>query len=174
MNANTPSLARLLSLQNEEFVEAAYEAVLGRDPDTEGHAYYLARLRSGYSKLSVLFQLRGSGESRHRPDVPGLSRTLARYRLGRLPLIGWLFRRLLRVEGETVPERLQRMIISELAGLRADISNRSVVTATSASQTQRAGQSGPRAPAASERRRNLVAEQLSPRAREIFDRLVSD
>lgn len=165
------SLAGLLSLQNEDFVEAAYEAVLGRDSDPVGRAYYIARLRTGYSKLSVLHQLRGSGEPQHGPATPGLSRALFRYRLGRLPLIGWIFRKLFRVEGESVKERLQRSIISEIAGLRTEIASRSF--ASSSAQPQRSAQPAPRNPAATERRRNLVAEQLSPRAKEIFDRLVS-
>jgi hypothetical protein len=172
MKVNTTSLTELLSLQNEDFVDAAYAAVLGRDPDKEGRAYYLARLRTGYSKLSVLFQLHGSGELSGAPRVLGLSRALIRYRMARLPLVGWLFRRMFRLEGETVQERLQRIIISELAALRTDISNLSLAAATPA-HAQKSEQLAQRTAASAERRRNLVAEQLSPRAREIFDRLVS-
>jgi hypothetical protein len=169
MNTLPMSLPGLLSLQNEDFVEAAYEAVLGREADPAGRAYYVARLRTGYSKFSVLHQLRGSGESSQTTAIPGLSRALLRYRLGRLPLIGWLFRKLFKVEGETVKERLQRTIISELAAVRTEIASRSIASAPATSQNQRAVQPS----ASSNLRRNVVAEKLSPRAREIFDRLVS-
>jgi Domain of unknown function (DUF4214) len=172
MNVKTTSLVGLLSLHDDEFVDAAYLAVLGRDPDAEGRAYYLARVRTGYSKLSVLNQLRASGEPHNGANVRGLSSGLRRYRLGRLPLLGWLFRKLLRVEGETVAERLQRTLISELAALRHDLATRPDAPGVPASPAARAG-TAPQRSAMTEQRRNLVAEQLSPRAREIFDRLVS-
>lgn len=161
-----------MAMDGEEFVQAAYELVLGREADEEGLPYYVARLNIGYSKLSVIHQLTASGEPWNRQNVPGLRRALRRYRMGRWPLIGWMLRKLWRVEGETVPERLQRTIISELAALRAQL--RSGAIAAVAPGEQPSGRTTNReSDSPANRRRNLVAEQLSPRAREIFDRLVS-
>lgn len=166
MNGQSLSFVELMGLHNGEFVDQAYDAILGRDPDDAGRAYYVARLRAGYSKLSVLSQLRGSEEALVLPAVPGIDGAVRRYRLGRLPLIGWFFRKLYRVESESVNERLQRAILSELASLQSE----SFAPAVAAPRPQSASPTSfSNAPA----RRNLAAEQLSPRAREIFDKLVS-
>jgi len=172
MNAHTTSLAGLLSLQNEEFVDSAYDAILGRDPDDEGRAYYVARLRTGYSKLSVLGQLRSSDEPLLGPGVPGLARAISRYRLGRLPLIGWMVRKLFRVKGESVNERLQRAILSEIAALRSAMAGRPSMPIVAPARPQALSQPNVYNNAPSGRR-NIAAEQLSPRAREIFEKLVS-
>ena len=170
------SLDSFLSLPPEEFVEAAYELVLDRNPDEGGRDYYIARLRSGYSKLSVVSQLSRSDEARRGGGVAGLGTTMRRYRMGRWPILGWIFRRLWRVEGETVHERLQRSILFELsalgAQLRAGVPANGSHQSHSSSTSSRAHASG-RATSTSGGQRNRVAEQLSPRAREIFERLTS-
>ena len=170
------SLDNFLSLPPEEFVAAAYELLLDRQADEGGKDYYIARLRNGYSKLSVASQLSRSDEARRGAGIPGLGTALSRYRMGRLPIVGWIFRKLWRVEGETVHERLQRSILVELSALRAQL--RAGVPAAGSNQSQssssasRAHASG-RTTSTSGGQRNRVAEQLSPRAREIFERLTS-
>ena len=170
MNSDPMSLAELLALQNEDFVEAAYRTVLGREADPAGRSYYASRIRAGHSKLSVLYQLRNSRESRGAAAVPGLRRALSRYRLGRLPVVGWLFRKLFNIEGEGTAERHLRAIVSEIAALRADIAAQPVVAAQTAAPTSYRSAQPKAVP---ESRRKAVAENLSPRAREIFERLVS-
>ncbi|MEQ1556819.1 MAG: glycoside hydrolase family 99-like domain-containing protein, partial [Gallionella sp.] len=56
------TLDELLALQDEAFVNAAYRALLKRNPDAEGFNYYLNRLRKGVRKLRILDQLRNSPE----------------------------------------------------------------------------------------------------------------
>ena len=210
------SYPELMALDLGDFVYAAYQLVLGRAPDEAGMNYYSARLRSGYSKLSVLHQLGTSGEQPNWDGLPGLRQALRRYRVGRLPLLGWVLRRFWRLEGNQVSERLQRAIASELADLKIALGAlqselRSAVSANdeamrivaaeigaihSGLQTASTGineiaatqsdlrnaaaavvgprvaggipggQPGPRA--------NLVAERLSPRAKEIFQQIAFD
>lgn len=85
------SAAQLLAHQDRAFIHAAYWSILGRGPDPEGEAYYLARLRAGVHKLKILRQLRQSPEGRgFTPAVAGLDRAIKRYRLVNLPLVGAL------------------------------------------------------------------------------------
>ncbi|MEO0035422.1 MAG: hypothetical protein RLZZ501_1445, partial [Pseudomonadota bacterium] len=87
------SLAQLLAEHDEAFVRAAYQAILGRAPDSEGLAYYLRVLRDGGSPLSILARLRFSPEGRRvGVGVDGLDRALWRHRLERWPVVGVLAR----------------------------------------------------------------------------------
>ena len=157
-------------------MEAAYELLLDRRADESGRDYYIARLRSGYSKLSVVSQLSRSDEARRGAGVAGLGTALRRYRMGRWPIVGWFFRQLWRMEGETVHERLQRSILFELSALGAQLRAGALSAGSHQSQSSstasRAHAAG-RATSTSGGERNRVAEQLSPRAREIFERLTS-
>lgn len=173
MSSHSHSLASLLSLDGVDFVETAYDYILDRPADEEGLAYYAARLQLGYSKLSVLHQLTASGEPGYLHQIPGLRKALSRYRMGRWPLVGWLFRSLWQVESERVSERLQRAIISELASLRSELRNAASAGFGADAKATRPSAGSQQDSRVSDHRRNLVAEQLSPRAREIFDRLVS-
>ena len=86
-------LAELLSWHDIDFVRCAYVTVLGRQPDPDGEAYYVNRIRRGVSKLHVLRQLRTAPEAAsHDPGIAGFDRALKEYRLAQLPIIGWLFR----------------------------------------------------------------------------------
>lgn len=200
--------SELLALDGREFVNAAYWLVIERAPDEAGLAYYVSRLRIGYSKFSILSQLGTSNEARSWDAVPGLSKAMRRYRSGQWPLLGYMFRKLWRVEGESLDERRQRAMISNLAEVRnqltaiaaansefqlrltakietinaglerssAEISNIAAIqsnlfAAAAASALSSVGDasSNTKLP----QPRNLSAEQLSPRAREAFDRLVS-
>jgi FkbM family methyltransferase len=85
------SLQELLSWNDVDFVRCAYVTVLGRRPDGDGEAYYLARIRDGDSKLLVLRQLRKSPEARyHDPGIAGFDRELRRFWNARWPVIGSL------------------------------------------------------------------------------------
>ena len=87
------TLDELLTLNNEEFVERAYHAILGRAPDSEGLVYYRARLRADISKVEILAQLRNSKEGKARPlNISGLNEAIRRHRQLKTPLLGPLLR----------------------------------------------------------------------------------
>jgi FkbM family methyltransferase len=80
------SLEELLSWQDVDFVRCAYVTVLGRQPDDIGERYYADRIRRGYSKLDVLWQLRTSPEAaNHDPGIAGFDRALRRARVRNWP-----------------------------------------------------------------------------------------
>lgn len=61
------SLGELLKYSDEDFLHAAYRAVLRRSPDEVGLSHYLSRLRDGHtSKVEVLGDLRWSTEGQTR------------------------------------------------------------------------------------------------------------
>lgn len=201
------SHTELLALEAEDFVHAAYHLVLGRAPDEAGLCYYVARLRIGYSKFSVLSELGTSHEARGWDALPALSQAIRRYQMGRWPIVGWMFRRFWRVEGETVRERLQRAMVISFATAHKELSRTG--TARAEFERRMAAEIGavklelestsaqiadiaeiqsnlyaaaaaavlPSGGASSDskltHRRNLLAERLSPRAREAFNQLVS-
>jgi hypothetical protein len=87
------TLDELLACYDQHFVRRAYQTLLNREPDSEGLGYYLGRLRMGFSKLWILAQIRSSQESKaSAPNLPWLDEAITRYRKGKYPLIGWIFR----------------------------------------------------------------------------------
>jgi FkbM family methyltransferase len=110
------SLEELLSWEDVDFVRCAYVTILGRQPDTSGETHYTTRIRSGHSKLEVLWQLRRSAEGPgHDPGIIGLDRALKRAAFGRAPIIGWLFRLMTGSEGDSRVERRLRAIENKRA-----------------------------------------------------------
>jgi GT2 family glycosyltransferase len=63
MQANV-ALRELFRLGDEEFLKAAYVALLGREADPVGLDHYLKHLASGRSRVGILRDLRGSPEGR--------------------------------------------------------------------------------------------------------------
>ena len=87
------TLAELLACHDQQFVVNAYQTLLGRAPDSEGLGYYLGRLRTGFSKIQILAQLRLSNEGKkYTANVQGLDTAIRQHQQGQYPLIGWLFR----------------------------------------------------------------------------------
>jgi FkbM family methyltransferase len=114
------SLSELLAWHDVDFVRCAYVTVLGRQPDTEGEAFYVGLIRSGCSKTQVLWQLRHSDEGRrHDPGIAGLDRALGRARRARMRLIGGVFRFFNHEEGDTARDRRARATANEIAMVRA-------------------------------------------------------
>ncbi|MCX7284509.1 MAG: FkbM family methyltransferase [Novosphingobium sp.] len=119
----------LLAPHDAEFIEIAYQAVLGREPDPEGRAYYLARLRTGTHKLEILKQLRRSNEGQNFvPGVAGLDRAIRRFRLAKTPIIGSVLRLFSSHDGDSPQERQLRMVVNELG--RANSMQTSIYGAT--------------------------------------------
>lgn len=109
------SVPRLIAPHDREFIYTAYQAVLGRAPDQEGEAYYLARLRAGTHKLEILKQLRHSSEgAAFIPGVAGLDRAIRRYRWATLPLIGVMLRLLWGAEGNGATHRALRVLANDV------------------------------------------------------------
>ncbi len=96
MSLNQPGsvsaqLETLLSFHEESFIHSAYHTLLGRKPDPEGMRYYLARIRSGISKLEVLTQLLRSAEGKPRlASNAALNKAIIRHQLNRNPLFAAL------------------------------------------------------------------------------------
>lgn len=109
------SLAELLAWEDADFVRCAYVTVLGRQPDAQGEAYYTDRVRRGYSKAQILWELRSSPEGpRHDPGIAGLDRALRRAKRTRMPLVGWLFRFFNQEEGGSETARRHRSLVNHL------------------------------------------------------------
>ena len=81
----------LIELYGEGFIRAAYLTVLGREPDSKGFMDYLKKLNKGEHKLEILYQLRNSKEGKEfNTKLYGLDETIRRYKISKLPLMGWV------------------------------------------------------------------------------------
>ena len=82
---------QLLNLSGAAFVRSAYEAILGRAPDSAGGAYYLRRLQTEQDRVKILYELATSKEGRKKANaLPGLAELILPNRLKRVFLIRWL------------------------------------------------------------------------------------
>jgi GT2 family glycosyltransferase/ubiquinone/menaquinone biosynthesis C-methylase UbiE/glycosyltransferase involved in cell wall biosynthesis len=91
------SVSDLLALDGTRFVQQAYLAVLGREPDPDGLRHYCELLGKGSEKVEVLSHLRYSEEGmRRRLVVAGLEQALKDLQLSRMPLMGFMFKARLR------------------------------------------------------------------------------
>lgn len=115
------SVPQLLALHDRRFILSAYQALLGRAPDTAGETHYLSRLRAGTHKLTILKHLRQSGEGRaFVPGVAGLDRAIKRHAWANLPVIGFLFRAVTGAEGDGATDRHLRILLNETDRLSAE------------------------------------------------------
>lgn len=112
---------QLLELHDATFVEAVYQALLGRAPDPEGMHYYLGRLRAGYGKQSVITQLAESVEAKLRKaNIPGLQQLVIAQKKTSHWFWGFFFR------GKRVEQQVYRLehelgcIMQQLAIQAAD------------------------------------------------------
>lgn len=116
------SFDELFDLRDMAFVEAAYLLMLQRPADPIGSAYYLGRLRNGYSQISVLDQLSRAPDAEPPwSDVPNLREQLERYRRAIRPPIGLWRRRFDPVFGMSRSLRRARAIQNELARTRQEV-----------------------------------------------------
>lgn len=79
-NDNIQNIVELFSFDGADFIEAAYQCLLGRTPDASGLRYYLGRLALGYSKESVIEQIALSNECRTAKNIIGLEKLLKIHR----------------------------------------------------------------------------------------------
>lgn len=109
------TLDELLACNGQQFVRSAFQTILGREPDPEGLAYYIARLRAGYSKMRTVQQLRLSKEGfANEVRLPGLDAAINRYKRGQYIAIGWLFRLLDGTESNHPTQRKLRGMENQL------------------------------------------------------------
>jgi len=84
-------LDEFLALYDRTFVWAAYAAILRREPDPEGEAHFLQRVRSGEDKATILDLILGSPEGRkHKTLIRGLSEHMRLVELCKRPIVGKL------------------------------------------------------------------------------------
>jgi len=116
------SLDELFDLRDMAFVEAAYLLMLQRPADPIGSAYYLDRLRNGFSQISVLDQLSRAPDAEPVwADVPNLRELLERYRRAIRPPIGLWRRRFDPVFGISRSLRRARAVENELGRTRQEV-----------------------------------------------------
>ena len=113
--ARDDALEELLRLEDEDFVRAAYQCLLGRVPADAELPSWLARLRGGgAAKVEVLASIRRSAEGRARGvHIPGLATAELASRARRVPIVGHLVRWVQEVL--TRPDLAPRLITQEAA-----------------------------------------------------------
>lgn len=75
-----PVLQRLMQSHDKEFIHQAFQVILGRDADSQGFVFYLAKLRDGLPKVDILYQLRRSKEAAQRSEPEeGFDKSVQRY-----------------------------------------------------------------------------------------------
>ena len=82
-NLEEANLQELLLEEGEDFVDAAFMALLKRRPDANGGRIYLRALRNGTSKLQILCEISASPECRFvEGEIPGLGDACAEAGIG--------------------------------------------------------------------------------------------
>jgi predicted SAM-dependent methyltransferase len=115
-SAGAITLAAVLASDERHFIEAAYRAILNREPDADGQDFYLGRLLAGERKLQILQELYTSEEAlTKKAQLAGIQSVLRRHRLSNLPLLGPLLGRIMRTEGNSAAEKRLRAAEQKLA-----------------------------------------------------------
>ena len=118
------NLQELLAPCDQEFVDCAFRTVLGRDPDPEGEAYYLAHLRSGRAKIHILRQMRLSEEGQqHDPGIAGLDRSIFKYRMANIPIFGIIMRFFFKEERNSLADLRFRILLNEIGKINSQHNN---------------------------------------------------
>ena len=107
-------LHELLGLQDRNFVEAAYQVLLGRNADTAGRDYYLSRIRSGARKLPILKEMSASIEARAKGiELKGLRNALRWQTIRSIPVLGNIVGVLFGIEGDSAAAVRSRIIANQ-------------------------------------------------------------
>ncbi len=121
MSTIVPSLSSLLSRHDVDFIECAYQTLLGRAPDPEGLNYYVGQLRTGISKMQILTALHFSNEGKSQPlSILGLEKAIKLHRMGQYPIIGGIFRWINKTEGKSPIECKLRALENQIFLIRHD------------------------------------------------------
>jgi FkbM family methyltransferase len=112
-----PDLESLLQYQDRKFVEHAYLALLNRQPDPTGFAFYVDRLRAGVPKIQILGEIFASAEAKRiGKHISGLREAMRRQALRRLPVVGPLMKIFVKVGSHSTLE-IQLRVIEQRAYL---------------------------------------------------------
>lgn len=131
------SLAELMSWHDVDFVRCAFVTILGRQPDPEGETHFADRIRSGQSKLKVLWDLRRSPEGAgHDPGISGLDHALKIAALRRNRWFGGIARIFYRGEGTSTVDQGIRQIQNALAVIHDEQVRQTSTLATVAERTK--------------------------------------
>jgi hypothetical protein len=88
-------ITELLRLEDVALVDCAYRTLLRRPPDPSGLNHHVHLLRTGASKMHIVWLLHSSLEGRAaRVALPGLRCALLRYGLATSLSMGWWLRRI--------------------------------------------------------------------------------
>lgn len=86
---NVYSIDNFNTLYDENFIDAAYQAILNRTADEIGKRYYLSRLRAGTSKCTILNDLLRSDEAKKLDvKIVGLQRAIHIEKIYSIPFLG--------------------------------------------------------------------------------------
>jgi hypothetical protein len=101
-----PELSELLARDGIQFVESAFQLVLGRPPDQQPLQSFLRQLQEGTSKIRILSKLMKADEARlHKNPIPGMRRAIAISRLAHIPIIGYFARYAAVFESDSASDR---------------------------------------------------------------------
>lgn len=90
------SLEQLLDLRDQQFIEACFCTILGREADLNSINHYLKKLQKGYDPRAIIAFLRYSQEGRLRFKNEDHSLpSLRKYQVFSLPVVGKLVVRML-------------------------------------------------------------------------------
>lgn len=110
-NLALASVKDLLALEDEAFVHGAYLAVLGREPDLEGFARYVALTRAGEDKSRIVAILASSDEGTlFRSKLFGLDALMHQYSSAPAPWPQRALLRLTRMLGRSSLEPTERAL----------------------------------------------------------------
>ena len=119
-NSPFSRLGDFARLHDTAFVDAAYQAVLNRAPDSIGEEYYLGLLRSGASRAEILGRLRYSTEGKAiGTPIDGLARAYWLDKLARWPVVGRIVGVFMALWALPDSERRLRATANDLARLGA-------------------------------------------------------
>jgi hypothetical protein len=109
------SLDELLSLHGLTFVKWIYRTLLRREPDPNGMRFYLARIRSGISRVQVIAEIALSAEGKtRRVELSGLHRALRLYKLKSVLVLGDVISFLIDITRESPQQKKMRALEEEL------------------------------------------------------------
>jgi hypothetical protein len=104
------TVQELLLLHDVVFVNSAYWAVLGRQPDQSGRADYLAQVRAGTAKEEILVALARSDEGRRvAAPLSGLDKVIAAFEASRFSLPQRIVRRLFKGTSADLERNFRRL-----------------------------------------------------------------
>lgn len=95
----------LTNLNGRDFIISTYKLVLDRHPDRDGLLYYETRLNNGHSKIEIINQIKSSSEaSKLASNSTELDFAIKKYRITKIPILGWIYSIL------NIPSKEQRIL----------------------------------------------------------------